>query len=112
VPHAEARARAQRDFGNATRIQETSHDLFAFRGLEQLLKDVSYAAREIKRGPWFTAVAVLSLAVGIAAVTATASVVDALLLRGLPIPEPERLVAFSRGNATTWSRWRYRDFRQ
>jgi predicted permease len=112
VPPAEARARAQRDFGNATRIQETSHDLFAFRGLEQLLKDVNYAAREIKRSPWFTAVAVLSLAVGIAAVTTTASVVDALLLRGLPVHEPERLVAVSRGNATPWSRWRYGDFRQ
>lgn len=112
LPPAEAQSRARREFGNATRIQETSHDLFAFRGLEHLLKDVGYAVREIKRSPWFTAVAVLSLAVGIAAVTATAAVVDALLLRGLPIAEPEQLVAFATGNATTWSRWRYRDFRQ
>ena len=112
VPPKEARARAQRDFGNATRIQETSHDLFAFRRLEQLMKEVSYAVREIRRSPWFTAAAVLSLAVGIAAVTTTASVVDALLLRGLPVHDPARLVAFSRGNATTWSRWRYGDFRQ
>ena len=109
---AEARARAQRDFGNATRIQEMSHALFSIGWLEQLMKDASYAGREARRSPGFTAVAVVSLAVGIGAVTTTAAIVDALLLRGLPVPHPERLVAFSRGSATTWSRWSYPAFRQ
>jgi predicted permease len=108
----EARARAQREFGNPTRIQETSHELFSIGWLEQLMKDLSYAGREARRSPGFTAVAVLSLAVALGAVTTTAAVVDALLLRGLPAPHPDRLVAFSRGSATTWSRWSYAAFRQ
>jgi predicted permease len=112
VSPADARARAHREFGNATRIQERSHALFSIGWLEQLIKDVSYAAREARRSPGFTAIAVLSLAVGIGAVTTTAAIVDALLLRGLPVPHPDRLVALSRGSATTWSRWSYPAFRQ
>jgi predicted permease len=108
----DARARAHREFGNPTRLQETSHELFSIGWLEQLMKDVSCAGRQARRSPAFTAVAVLSLAVGIGAATTTAAIVDALLLRGLPVPQPERLVAFSRGAATTWSRWSYAAFRQ
>lgn len=102
---ADARARAHRKFGNATRMQETSHDLFAFATLEGLMSDVVYAIREMRRGPGFTAVAVLSLAVGIGTVTGVFALVDAFMLRHLPVPAPDRLVAFSTSGTAAWSRW-------
>jgi predicted permease len=108
----DARSRAHRQFGNATSLQERSHDLFSLRPLEGLGKDLGYTLREIRRSPGFTAVAVISLAVGIGIATTSFSVIDALMLRGLPVPQPERLVAFSSPTAATWSRWSYATFRQ
>ena len=105
-----ARQRARRDFGNATRFQERSHDLFSFRLLEDFVQDVRYAVREMRRSAGFTSIAVLSLAVGIGAVTATFTVVDAFMLRGLPVHDPERLVAFSTSGSRDWGRWPYAAF--
>ncbi len=105
-----ARQRARRDFGNATRFQERSHDLFSFRLLEDFAQDVRYAVREMRRSAAFTSIAVLSLAVGIGAVTATFAVVDAFMLRGLPVHDPERLVAFSTSGSRDWGRWPYAAF--
>ena len=90
-----ARRRAHREFGNATLFQEASHDLFSFRLLEDLVQDLRYAGRELRRSVGFTCVAVASLAVGIGAVTTAFTVVDAFMLRGLPVRDPERLVALS-----------------
>ena len=95
IPPDLARRRARREFGNATLFQEASHDLFSFRLLEELVQDLRYAVRELRRSAGFTCIAVASLAVGIGAVTATFAVVDAFMLRGLPVRDPERLVAFS-----------------
>ena len=106
----EARRRARRDFGNAARFQERSHELFSFRVLEDLVQDVRYALREMRRSAGFTSIAVLSLAVGIGAVTATFAVIDAFMLRGLPVRDPERLVAFSTSGSPDWGRWPYASF--
>jgi predicted permease len=105
-----ARQRARREFGNPAIIHEASHDLFSFRLLEDLVQDLRYAAREMRRSAGFTMVAVLSLAIGVGAITATFAMVDAVMLRQLPVREPGRLVAFSRGSATEWGDWSYGAF--
>jgi hypothetical protein len=110
MPRELARRRAHREFGNATQFQEVSHDLFSFRLLEELIGDLRYAMREMRRSVGFTCVAVLSLAVGIGAITAAFAVVDVFMLRGLPVRDPERLVAFSTNDSPTWARWTYASF--
>src|ERR1700689_485885 len=62
--------------------------------LEQLCQDLRYAARMMRRAPGFTAIAVLSLALGIGANTAIFSLIDTLMLRKLPVRQPEQLVEF------------------
>jgi len=110
IPPEIARQRAYRDFGNATLFQEASHDLFSFRFLEDFIQDLRYAVREMRRSVGFTFVAVSSLAIGIGAVTATFAVIDAFMLRGLPVREPNRLVAFSTSDSSTWGSWPYPSF--
>ena len=90
-----ARRLAHRDFGNATLYREVSHDLFSFRLIEDLVQDLRYAVRELRRTVGFTCIAIGSLAVGIGAVTTAFAIVDAFMLRGLPVRAPDRLVAFS-----------------
>jgi predicted permease len=112
VPPAEARRRARRAFGNPASIQEASHDLFAFRPLEDLGRDLVYAVRETRRQAAFTCVAVLSLAVGLAAAIASFTIVDGTMLRTLPVRLPQRLVAFSLEGRADWPRWSYAMFRR
>ena len=109
---AEARGRAHREFGNATRVQETSHDLFTFRLLEDLVHDVRYAGREMRRHLGFTVIAIASLAFGIGSVTATFAVIDAFMLRGLSVSEPEQLLAFTVSNSRAWRRWSYAHYQR
>ena len=106
----EARRLARREFGNATLYQEASHDLFSFRLLEDLAQDFRYALRELRRTPAFSFISIASLAVGIAAVTTTFTIVDAFMLRGLPVRDPDRLVAFSTAGSPTWVSWPYSAF--
>ena len=105
-----ARRLAHRDFGNATLYREVSHDLFSFRLIEDLAQDLRYAVRELRRTVGFTCIAIGSLAVGIGAVTTAFAIVDAFMLRGLPVRAPDRLVAFSTADSAVWESWSYPAF--
>ena len=78
--------------GNVTRIREQTSDLYRFRFLEALVRDIRLAARQLRRTPGFTLITVLILALGVGANTAVFSLFNALVLRPLPVHEPERLV--------------------
>ncbi len=90
----EARYLALRKFGGVEQVKETYRDGRSLAWVETLFRDVNYGLRMLRRSPGVTAVAILSLALGIGANTALFSVVDAVLLKTLPVEDPERLVLF------------------
>ncbi|MFZ1015494.1 MAG: ABC transporter permease, partial [Terracidiphilus sp.] len=94
-----ARAAALRRFGNATRIEEKSTMAWGWHNLESLLQDTVYGIRSMLRTPAITLVALASLALGIGANTAIFSFVDAVMLRSLPVQDPQQLVRLGTGNA-------------
>ncbi len=93
-----ARAAAMRRFGNTTRMRENSRAAWGWNWLETLVQDAGYGMRAMLRTPAITVVALVSLALGIGANTAIFSFIDAVLLRSLPVRNPQQLVMLGQGN--------------
>src|SRR4026207_313281 len=90
----EARYAALRKFGGVEQVKERYRDRRGLPALETVLRDLAYGLRMLRRSPGTTLVAILSLAFGIGVNTALFSAVDAVVLKSLPVREPDRLIVF------------------
>jgi predicted permease len=98
LSRADAERQARVEFGGYQRYKEECREALGTRLLGELIADVRYGLRQLRRNPGFTAVVVLSLALGIGANTAIFTVIDAVLLQSLPVKNPGRLVLLDNGS--------------
>src|SRR4029077_3741478 len=88
----EARRAARRKLGNPTRIREEVYEMNTAIFLESTARDIRHSVRMLRLNPAFSIAAILTLALGIGATTAIFSVVDGVLIKPLPYPEPDAVV--------------------
>jgi predicted permease len=108
----QARAAARREFGGVDQIKETYRDQRGLRVVESIWRDLRYAARRLRQSPGFTLVVVLSLSLGVGVNTAIFSVLNAVMLRSLPVATPNELFIVREAHATVGQRFSYPMFEQ
>ena len=94
----EAEEAARREFGNVTSIQERSRDVWSWTWLELAMTDVQRACRRLIHAPGFTVVSLLTLALGIGATTGIFTLLNVVLLKSLPVPNPQELLLVKEGD--------------
>jgi len=99
MPPDEARYAALRKFGNVALVKEETRELWSLTWLEQLWQDIRFGVRQLRRSPGFTAVAIITLGLGIGVNTAIFSLIDAVMLGMLPVEKPGELFQVQLVNA-------------
>ncbi len=95
MPRVEAEQAARREFGNVGLMEQRSREAWQWPALESLLADLKLVFRRLRKAPGFTITVLLTLAIGIGANTAVFSVVNSVILKPLPYPESDRIIALT-----------------